>query len=181
MAVCALAASQTPPTVGKTTHRRLLSLATHYNSSPQLQRMHYSPPSPLECRILRARSCTAFEIAILGTAGVEGTRLTFSAIIWELSTWLIPFLRQMIVKKLLFQFIPGTTSSVLPLRKKKKCLSLYWPALVVINYDLSAGMNFKKNLRGGCKPHITPLVLFTLSDWKYDTNAKIPVDRLVRT
>ena len=70
--MCALATSQTPPTVGKTMHRRLLSLATHYNSSPQLQRMHYSPPSPQECRILGARSCTAFEIAILGTAGGGG-------------------------------------------------------------------------------------------------------------
>ena len=71
-----------------------------------------------------------FVSAILGTTGVGGTRLAFSAIIWEPSTWLIPFFRQMIAKKLLFQFIPGTTSSVLPLRKKKKCLSLYWPALV---------------------------------------------------
>ena len=33
-------------------HHRLPSLATHHNSSPQLQCVLYSPPSPQECRIL---------------------------------------------------------------------------------------------------------------------------------
>ena len=74
--------------------------------------------------MLGARSCTTFEIAILGTAGVGGTHLTFSAIIWELSTWLMPFLRQMSQEVTLSIYTRNDLISVAIVKEKEMSQSL---------------------------------------------------------